>query len=313
MSSQPTTDAREGAITPSGIQYALARGDARAVVTEVGAGLRSYSVAGRDVVVAYPADEIMPASHGAVLLPWPNRIGDGRYTFDGVTYQLALTEPERTTAIHGLVCWERWGVLERSESAVALGLDLVPTPGYPFPLRVRITYALGPDGLDIDLTTTNLGTRTAPYGVGFHPWLSPGPDPLDDATLRCDARTWIPTDARLLPAGAEPVPARLDFRTPRRVNGVVLDDGFVDAIRTDGRSWVRLTGADGRTASVWSEAGLDCWQMCSGDDVGAPGYVRTGLAAEPMTCVADAFRTGERVIRLEPGDGHTVRWGLTLS
>jgi len=60
------------------------------------------------------------------------------------------------------------------------------------------------------------------------------------------------------------------------------------------------------------DGSLDAWQVCTGDAVTAPGYRRSGLAAEPMTCVADAFRTGDRLINLQPGQAHEVRWGACL-
>lgn len=307
---ETTAAAPATAPAPSGRQYHLRFGGAHAVVTEVGASLRLFRIGARDVVVPYDEAEIMPAMHGAIMLPWPNRLRDGRYTVDGVAYRVPINEPERMVANHGLVAWERFVPLEVAEDRVSLGLDLVPTPGYPFALRVRVTYTLHPDHLDVELTTTNLGGREAPYGVGFHPWLSPGPGALDAAALRCDAQTWIPTDDRLLPTGAVPVPEHLDFRTARPMAGVLLDDAFVDAVHTDGRSWVRLTGSDGRTAAAWMDGSMTCWQLCSGDEV--PGAIRAGLAAEPMTCIADAFNSGERLIHLAPGEEHTVHWGLSL-
>ena len=298
---------------PSGRQHELVRGDHRAVVTEVGAALRVYSVGARDVVTPFREAEVSPAFHGAVLIPWPNRLADGRYEFAGGQFQVPLTEPSRGTALHGLACWERWTLHERSESSVTLGLDLVPTPGYPFALRAAITYALTDAGLEITLATRNLGAVDAPYGAGFHPWLSPGPGSLDDCTLSIDADTWVATDDRLLPTGYEPPPATLDFSAARRLGATVMDDAFVDARFAQGRSWIRLTGSDGRTAAVWMDDTLSCWQVCTGDGTPDPAYHRSGLAAEPMTCVADAFRTGDRLVRLAPGAEHTVRWGLTLT
>ena len=56
-------------------------------------------------------------AHGAVLIPWPNRLGDGSYEFDGARHQLALSEPERRNAIHGLVRWVPWRALERDGRA----------------------------------------------------------------------------------------------------------------------------------------------------------------------------------------------------
>ncbi len=291
----------------------ITSGESTAVITEVGAHLRRFDVGGRDVVVPFDEQVLPPASHGAVLVPWPNRLRDGQYSWDGVDYQLPITEPSRATALHGLVCWERWTVARHEADSATLSIDTVPIPGYPFPLRVEITYTIDASGLTIDLTTTNVGAADAPYGVGFHPWLSPGPGRLDDAVLQLDAQAWIPTDDRLLPTGVEPLPERLDFSAERPLGDTDIDDAFVDATRdADGLSWLRLRGTDGRTAAVWMDSSLPCWQMCTGDHVSAVEARRSGLAAEPMTCIADAFRTGDDLVRLTPGASHSVRWGMSL-
>ncbi|SEE99592.1 aldose 1-epimerase family protein [Ruania alba] len=298
---------------PTGQQFQITHSGAVATVTEVGAHLREYRVADRDVVVGFPADELPPASNGAVLVPWPNRIRDGRYTWDGVDYQVPVTEPARGTALHGLASWQRWVANEHTDDAVELGIDLPPTPGYPFPLSITVRYVLSATGLQITTTATNIGAADAPYGVGFHPWLSPGPGSLDDAVLQLDATRWIPTDDRLLPTGVADLPEELDFRAPRSLGRTALDDAFVGATYDDdGLSWLRLRGSDGRTAAVWMDRTMSCWQMCTGDEVAAVAAQRTGLAAEPMSCVADAFRTGDDLVRLSPGASHTVTWGITL-
>jgi aldose 1-epimerase len=164
----------------------------------------------------------------------------------------------------------------------------------------------------VTLETVNLGGRVAPYGVGFHPWLSPGEGALDESTLRVDARAWVRTDERLLPIGREPIPAAIGFREPRSLGDTRLDDAFVEATHANGRSWVRLTGTDGKTAAAWMGESLTCWQLYSGDGIPTAARVRAGLAAEPMTCVADAFNTGDELIHLAPGQRHTVRWGIVL-
>jgi aldose 1-epimerase len=41
-----------------------------------------------------------------------------------------------------------------------------------------------------------------------------------------------------------------------------------------------------------------------------PDVDRRSLAAEPMTCPPNAFRTGEALIRLEPGRSFTSAWGI---
>ena len=98
----------DGVIPPSGEQYDLSFGAQRATVVEVGGGLRTYAVAGREVLDGYGIDERCRSARGQVLAPWPNRITGGEYSFDGEDYRLALTEPAAGNAIHGLVRWENW-------------------------------------------------------------------------------------------------------------------------------------------------------------------------------------------------------------
>ena len=300
------------ALPPTGRQFEIRDGDHVAVVTEVGANLRSYRVGERDVITPFGEDELPPASHGAVLVPWPNRIGDGTYSWDSQDYLLPLTEHEpRRTALHGLVCWSRWEVASHEPSSLTLTHDLVPTPGYPWALHCEITYAVSSDGLEVNLTVRNNSTTDAPYGTGFHPWLSPGDADLDECTLRIDATEHVTINERLLPTGVEPAAGEWDFTEHRSLAGVALDDAFVSITRNAlGLSWIELSAPDGRTAAVWTDESMDTWQVCTGD--GLVGAHRTGVAAEPMTCIADAFRTGDRLIRLTPGEEHSVRWGLVL-
>ena len=100
-------------IPPSGEQITITAGDQQAVIVEVGGGLRSYSVGGRELVDGYRADEMSSSGRGQVLIPWPNRLQDGSYEFDGRRHQLPLNEPERRNAIHGLVRWATWTAAER--------------------------------------------------------------------------------------------------------------------------------------------------------------------------------------------------------
>jgi aldose 1-epimerase len=302
----------------SGRQLQIRLDDQVATVTDVGAKLRTYRVGGRDVITPFDADEPAPAGHGAVLAPWPNRLRDGRYTFDGVEHQVDISEPARSTALHGLVMWQRWtpvllDAAHEAGQAVSLELRTSPSGGYPFDVLLRVTYRLTASGLHVRASATNLGSHAAPYGIGFHPWLSPGDGSLDTCTFSLDAATRVTVDDRLLPTGTVPAEGMYDLRSPRAGSELDLDDAFVDVLRdADGLSWARLTGADGRTAAVWMDESMDTWQVCSGNHLDLVEWRRRGMAAEPQSCIADAFRTGERLVRLEPGATHEVTWGLAL-
>jgi aldose 1-epimerase len=299
-------------VLPTGEQFALRTADAEAVVVEVGGGLRSYRVGGRDVVDGYAATEIPAGSRGAVLAPWPNRLRDGRYTWDGAEQSLALSEPETSTAIHGLVQYVPWQVVDRTGDTVRLEHLLHPHPGYPFVLRVQVAYELSPDGLRVTTTATNSGDVPLPYGEGHHPYLAAGPGLLvDDCTLVLPAATRLEADERGLPTGAVPVAGTpYDLRAGRPIGDLVIDHCFTDLRRDDdGLARVRLTGPDGRGAEVWVDGAYSHLQLFTGDVL--PERRRQGLAVEPMTCPPNAFATGESVIRLGPGESATGTWGIT--
>src|SRR5665647_3478651 len=118
--------------------------------------------------------------HRAVPAPRPHRPRDARHTYASTAHQLAITHPPPSTALHGLVMWQRWQVVAVDDAAHAEGaavtieLRLAPSGGYPFDLHLVVTYRLGADGLRVTARARNLGSQTAPYGIGFHPWLCPG-------------------------------------------------------------------------------------------------------------------------------------------
>jgi aldose 1-epimerase len=300
-------------VPPSGEQIELVSGTRRATIVEVGAGVRTFSDGGRDVLDPYPVEAMCDGAHGATLVPWPNRLGDGRYSAGGKDFQLALTEPEQHNAIHGLLRWRPWQAVERSASRVVQATRLYPMKGYPFTLDVRVDYALGGEGLVVTTTATNIGEGTAPYGTGHHPYLSPGSGLVDDCDLEIPAATRILTDSRQLPSGTEAVEGTdYDFRTPRRVGGLEIDYAFRDLEHHDGRAEVRLTGPDGRTAALWVDETYQLVEVFTGDTL-APDRRRHGLGVEPMTCPPNAFATGEDVVRLEPGQTMTTTWGVRLT
>jgi aldose 1-epimerase len=298
---------------PSGEQFAIACGEQRAIVVEVGGGVRSYDVGSRPVLDPYPAHAICDGAHGAPLIPWPNRLAGGRYRFEGLDHQLALTEPEQGNAIHGLLRWRPWRALEHEGHRVVVGTRLYPTPGYPFALEVTVAYELGDTGLLVQTSATNVGEQACPYGSGQHPYLSPGSGTLDDCLLALDARTRIVTDEREVPTSVAPVDGTvLDFRRPTRIGGLEIDTGFTDLARdADGRATVRLSAPDGAAVELWADDTYSVIQLYTGDTL-APGRRRLGLAAEPMTCPPNAFQSGEGVVRLEPGDSLLSSWGVGL-
>jgi aldose 1-epimerase len=301
-------------VVPSGEQFEISKGKQRAVIVEVGAGVREYEVEGSAVLQPYGIEEMCDGAHGAPLIPWPNRLADGRYRFDGVDHQLALNEPSKGNAIHGLLRWRSWNAIEREPSRVAMSTRLHPMPGYPFALDVSVAYELSEEGLTVATTAVNVGERTCPYGAGQHPYISPGEGLVDDCLLELPVRARVITDEeRQLPTGREPVEdGELDFRKPRRLGDVRIDAAFTDLVRdSTGRAVSRLSRPDGVGVELWVDEHHPFIEVYTGDTL-VPGRRRRGLAVEPMTCAPNAFQSGEGLIGLDPGRSLTTRWGVRL-
>ena len=300
-------------IAPSGEQFELRHGGQHAVVTGVGATLRSYTVDGRPVLDGFGLDEMATAGSGQVLAPWPNRLADGRYSFEGRDGQAALDEPEKGNAVHGLVRWQPWTAGLRTDDAVELTCTVSAQPAYPWSVRLRIGYRLDGSGLVVSSEATNVGDAPAPFGLGFHPYLTAGTPTVDTTRLRVPARRRLTTDDRGLPTGDEPVDGTpFDFTEPRPVGSTQLDTCFTDLVPgPDGRTTVELAGPD-RAVGLWMEGDYRYVMVFTGD-TRAPDARRRSVAVEPMTCPPNALRSGTDLIRLAPGASWTGTWGITPS
>ena len=301
---------------PTGRQYELTYGRQRAVIVEMGAGLRAYSAGLDDVVDGYGIEEQCEGGRGQLLIPWPNRIADAAYRFDATELRLPVSEPRTGSAIHGLTRGMPWHLVEASERHVTQSLHLLPQDGYPFTLALVASYALGRSGLSVRITATNRGDRACPYGSGAHPYVRVTSTGLiNDALLHVPAGATLEADQRGIPTG---VALRvdgtgLDFRSPRRIGALMLDTAYTDfQTGSDGTSRVVLATPDGdRGVAVWMDGSHPFAMIYRGDTLSDVSRRRRGLAIEPMTCAPDAFNTGAGLIVLEPGQEHVSTWGIT--
>jgi aldose 1-epimerase len=289
---------------PSGEQFVLELGDERAVVTEVGATLREYSAAGRQLLDGFDSAEMCSGGRGQLLLPWPNRVRDGSYQFGDHVLQVALSDVEHGHAIHGLVRWQAWRLLEQTPERVSLGFKLFPQPGYPFSLELSAGFRLAAEGLSVTVAARNVGAETAPFGAGAHPYLKPRGNLIDSSVLHVPASSYLEVDEALIPTGRRlsVEGTRFDFRRPREVGETLLDMCFTDFEEP----FVALDGT-----RLWFDAQHPFLQVFSGDTLHRDRR-RRGLAVEPMTCAPDAFNSGLGLVLLEPGQEWSGGWGIDL-
>jgi aldose 1-epimerase len=292
-------------------QIEIADGEQYVGVVALGGGLRSYEAGARELLNGFRPGERPASGRGQVLVPWPNRIEDGSYEFGGKRMQLPLSEPENGNAIHGLVRGATWNLVDHEPDRVVLDYTLEPQPGYPFALGLSIEYALSAVGLTVTTTASNLGSEDCPYGAGQHPYLTLGTPTIDTLRLQVPGRVVAFSDERGLPVRSARVDGtEYDFRTAREIGGTVLDNAFTELERDDdGRARVLLDDAAGGVGlTLWVDESYRYLMLYTGD--ARPDVARRGLAVEPMTCPPNAFRTGDSVIRLEPGESIATSWGI---
>lgn len=299
---------------PTGEQFALetstSSGEVRATITAVAAGIRSLSINGIDLVPEFAEDQSPPMGAGIVLVPWPNRIRDGRWSHEGAEHQLAITEPARNNAIHGLLRYTEYKPIARERDSVTLSATIYPQLGYPFLLGTAVHYELVADGLRVTHFVENLGAEPAPVAIGTHPYVKIGDVPTRDLTLRLDAASHIEVDERLLPTGEVPVDGtEWDFREGRPVGELSLDDAFGELASEDGQVLHTLTAPDGRSVSIWADDEFDYVQVYTTRQFpGEEGDI--AIAVEPMTAPAEAFNSGRGLRWLDPGEEWQLSWGI---
>lgn len=299
-------------VDPTGNQIHLTLGAAGRAVTadiaQVGASLRGLTVDGVDLIARYPLGSPTPSGSGIVLVPWPNRIRDGRWSAKDEQHELWITEPKLHNAIHGLLRYTAYSVAE-VDGAVTMRAAVYPQPGYPFTLETAVTYALTEEGITVTHVIRNSGELAAPVAIGVHPFLALGDVAAAELTLTSPGATVITVDDRLLPTGTAPVPAPLDLRAGRVLADLELDHAYTDLQReSDGRVHHTLRAADGRSVTLWQDAAFDFVQFYTSRSY--PGR-DVALACEPMTAPADAFNSGVGVRWLEPDTTFTATWGIT--
>ncbi|MEU7001814.1 hypothetical protein [Nonomuraea sp. NPDC046570] len=288
----------------------IAWGGTRATIDPIGATLTGLRL-GDESILAGPG-RVAPelGHHGAVLTPWPNRLANGRYEFAGRAYQLPINDPAYGHALHGLAFDQLWALERRSASSVSFGRVVGGVDGYPFLVRVTVTYTVTATGLRCDAAWVNIGDQIAPFGIGFHPYFRPGPSPLTDWILKLTAPSYLETD----PLSALPTRRRLvdnsgfDFREGRALGPDRFSVAYAVAPTEDAGD-ITLSDPAGLTLTIRTSPAFRWIQVFSGD-LPSKHLTRTGVGIEPQTCPPNALATGTDLIVLQPGESGSAAWSV---
>ena len=268
----------------------LKNGSYEACIVTVGAGLASLKHNNKDLVISHSEYEIPKAHLGKVLAPWPNRIDNAQYEFGGIKYDLPINDKVNNTAIHGLVAWKEWDIEDVSSSSCTLSTYTTPVYGYPFLLKILITYSLDEKlGLKVLISAQNLSDLSAPYGVGFHPYLTLNNEVIDTCKLSIMADSVFALDLHMKPTKLVSCDSlNLQFND-REILSTQIDHTFKAG--TKGFS-VCLRN---KSMAVCMSSNAPYVQIYTGEKLS-----RLGLAAEPMTCPPNAFNSKIDLCVLKP-------------
>jgi aldose 1-epimerase len=247
---------------------------------------------------------------GAQLAPWPNRIQDARYEFEGRTLlPFKNFRSQGGHALHGPAMFDSTKISDRDLEAgwFALSLSSPGWQGYPFPSRLTFRFSLDPArGFRMDTRIENTGATSMPVGHGWHPYFR-----LGDSVLPC--LLTLPGGKRLeMTPRAVPSGVKLDWETFSKPTPIGPD--FLDAcLEIGGAPGIATTRLEdpqsGRSLEVWQETGP-----------GKYGHVqvfthprRHCLAIEPMTCAPNAFQNGLGLVVLTPKTALTACCGVRLA
>lgn len=293
---------------PTGLQYEISLGGARARVGSVAAVLREFSVDGTHYAEVW--DDALPSPYGCgiVLAPWPNRIEDAQWVHNGKALKLDVTDRGHNAAIHGLLRNTSYELVEIDDVAVTLAATIYPQHGYPFTVDTFVTYRLTDGGLHVTHRLANVGDTAAPFGIGAHPYLRVGDHAIRDLTITLRADSYLPIDGRKIPTGRSGVQGTaVDLRSGALLADVDLDTAYTDLEPAGDLYLATLAAPDGTGVVLWADLSFRYLQVFTPRDY--PGRELT-VAIEPMTCPANAFNSGQDLRWLEPGESFAASWGL---
>ena len=242
---------------------------------------------------------------GSVLAPWPNRIKDGRYSFNDEMFELPINEKSKNNALHGLVAHSDWQPVSSSGSSITLEHILDMPKIYPGKLKLQIKYEFIDNYLEIKIDALNIGNKKAPYGVSIHTYFVAGQNLKNNQLfLQLPSSEFMQVDLeRLLPLGIEKVDStEFDFRKLKQISNLFIDHAF--KADTDLPPRVRLINESKLGVELEFDESTK-WIQVHTADREAKEDARMAVAIEPMSCPPDAFNSGLDLITLTPNESHS--------
>ncbi|MEZ0539045.1 aldose 1-epimerase [Fibrella arboris] len=238
----------------------------------------------------------------ALLYPFPSRVFQGIYRFEGQAYALPMNEMMRDNALHGFVHTKPFRVVRQETTPHHALLAMLyeyagDVPGYPFPFALTVTYVLTAEGVTLAFEARNTGTTRCPAAFGWHPYFTLNAAPTDELTLTLPTKNVVTLNEHMIANGTQPTPA--DRLGTFSLKDVELDTPWLaDFSEVDGQS-------QAKTILEWPAESVSL-EITQSD---AFAYIvvytpsrRDSIAIEPQTANVNAFNNGDGLAILNPGE-----------
>ncbi|MBX9852529.1 MAG: aldose 1-epimerase [Cytophagaceae bacterium] len=247
---------------------------------------------------------------GSKLFPFPNRINNGDYIFEGKKYSLKKNFPSEGHAIHGLLLEAAFTINAKHASEKEASLELKyhykeKNTGYPFELDLTVIFMLTDEGLKCTTVAKNVSDKNIPVGDGWHPYFQTG-SKANDLTIKIPSECLVETDSR-------GIPTEKTIHDPSFIKGRQIADHHFDhcyiLAEKNGISSIELYDQEKNiTLIVWQETGVKKYNYVQ---IYSPPS-RKCIAIEPMSCMPDAFNNKNGLIVLKPGEKINLSFGVKL-
>lgn len=272
-----------------------------------------------DLIYGYARQSDFDGCMGDILSPFPGRVDRGNYQLNGKKYKLTGFELyEQDTPLHVFVREEQWKIIKKTESSIRLEYTFdkkkYSEQGYPFALVYSVEYMLNKKGLMVKIKVRNSGDITAPFGIGFHPYLRVAPK-VNQTVWRVPANKLVEYGPDLKPTGKllDVAKTKFDFRTARKIGNLEIDNCFTDLIWNKKGIFVStLHDPKGKSEiSVWQDKNFPYFQVYSSDTIKTKNR-RKSLALEPHSSSPFAVNIPLLgLIKLKPNQSFKGKWGVS--
>lgn len=238
----------------------------------------------------------------ALLFPFPNRLKNGTFEFEGKTHHFEHNDFGRPNALHGMIHNKGFVVESHEENEVTLRFDYSgEDTAYPFPFKIELMYALQEKSLEVALKITNSGPENMPCGFGWHPYFYT--ENFEETRLKTPLLMEVDIDEQMIPTGRKgPFNAFDDFQN---ISNFDLDTCFKIQEPSE-RASTFLKLINGNTIEVWQDQNFEFIQVFTPNE-------KASVALEPMTCNIDALNNKEGLRILAPNEEWQLSFGVKLN